>query len=171
MFRSAPVIALLCLAAIASPADRPGIWLDVPYVQQEKNGCGAAALAMILEYWQHRPADVKAIQRALYSPEARGIYASQMEYYLRGQGFRTFSLAGEWSDLKGHLEKGRPMIVALKPRTTDLHYVVVTGIDWQQNLVLTHDPAGQKLQKQHREEFEREWKAAANWALLAVPSQ
>jgi ABC-type bacteriocin/lantibiotic exporter with double-glycine peptidase domain len=143
--------------------------LEVPFVSQEENGCGAASIAMVMQYWR-RDADPEAIQRALYSPKARGIYASDLERYLREHGFTTFAVNGQWTDLKHHLEKGRPLIVALKPGRKDLHYVVVTGLDWRQELVLTNDPARRKLLKQHRAEFEREWKAAGNWTLLAVPS-
>ena len=35
--------------------------------------------------------------------------------------------------------------------------------------VLTNDPAKRKLLKQARTNFEKEWKAAGNWTLLAVP--
>ena len=165
MLRRASLVAWLCCSAVA----RDGVWLDVPYIQQEKNGCGAAAIAMVMQYWR-MPADAAAIQARLYSPEARGIHASEMLRYLRDEGFRTFALKGAWGDLREHLEKGRPPIVALQAGGRDLHYVVVTGIDWRENLVLMHDPAGRKLQKQHRAVFEREWKAAANWMLLALPA-
>ena len=38
-----------------------------------------------------------------------------MERYFQEKGFRTFTIRGEWEDLKQHLDKGRPLIVALKP--------------------------------------------------------
>ena len=162
----------MCGAALG--AGLTGVRLDVPFVGQEKNGCGAASVAMIMRYWQHQrgqPENANAleIQRALHSPNARGIYASDLERYLRRHGFRTFAVQGEWQDLKHHLEQGRPLIVALKMGRDDLHYVVVTGLDWQRNLVLKHDPAGRGLRMQHRADFEREWKAAGDWTLLAVP--
>ena len=94
-----------------------------------------------------------------------------MERYFQQHGFRTFAFAGEWKDLKEHLEKGRPLIVALKPGGSDLHYVVVVGLDGQQGVVLKNDPAERKLLKQERSNFEKEWKAAGNWTLLAVPQQ
>ncbi len=72
----------------------------------------AASTARVCEFGL-RPAQ---IQRALYSPKAHGIYASDMERYFREKGFRTFTIRGEWEDLKQHLDKGRPLIVALKPR-------------------------------------------------------
>ena len=108
---------LVCGTAVAS--EPPGIWLDVPFVKQEKNGCGAASIAMVMQYWQRRqqaPAavpDVAEIQRTLYSRRARGIYASDLEEYFRQHGFRTFAIQGQWDDLSQHLEKGRPLIVAL----------------------------------------------------------
>jgi ABC-type bacteriocin/lantibiotic exporter with double-glycine peptidase domain len=150
--------------------------LDVPFVKQEKNGCGAASIAMVMQYWQALeggPATPSAetIQSTLYSRRARGIYASDLEQYLRQHGFRTFAIRGEWSDLGQHLENGRPLIVALKSGRDDLHFVVVTGMDRQQEIVLKHDPAVRKLIQQHRSDFEREWKAAGNWTLLALPER
>jgi ABC-type bacteriocin/lantibiotic exporter with double-glycine peptidase domain len=168
------IISSLLVCGMAVAAQRPGIWLDVPFVRQEKNQCGAASIAMVVQYWQRQQqgqalTNVEDIQHALYSRRAHGIYASDLEQYLRQHGFRTFAIRGEWADLQHHLENGRPLIVALKSGRDDLHYVVVTGLDWQQEIVLKHDPAGRKLLKQHRSDFEREWKRAGNWTLLAVP--
>ena len=84
-------------------------------------------------------------------------------------GLQTGQQLVEWKDLKEHLEKGRPLIVALNPGGSYLHYVVVAGLDWQQGVVLKNDPAERKLLKQGRANFEKEWKAAGNWTLLAVP--
>jgi uncharacterized protein YvpB len=169
-----------------------GVWLDVPFVKQDRNACGAASIAMVMQYWERQSgqgardgagadtgpdteaaagtgSDATAIQRELYSPRARGIYAGDMQRYLQAQQFRTFAFAGQWSDLREQLQKGRPLIVALKTGHDTFHYIVVTGLDWQQGVVLTNDPAGRKLLKQDRESFEREWKATGNWTLLAIP--
>ncbi|MGO8790825.1 MAG: C39 family peptidase [Terriglobia bacterium] len=166
----------LLLGGLVLAAQQPGVWLDVPFVRQEKNGCGAASIAMVMQYWQRQQgksptADPEQIQRALYSRPAQGIYASDLEHYLQQHGFRTFAFAGEWKDLAEHLEKGRPLIVALNPGHSGLHYVVVAGMDSQQGVVLKNDPAERKLLKQGRSNFEKEWKAAGNWTLLAVPQQ
>lgn len=166
---------LLYFLAPWLPGAQSTVWLDVPLVKQQKNGCGAASIAMVMRYWQRQlpaqPASpgVGEIQRALYSRRARGIYASDLEWYLQRHGFRTFAIQGEWSDLEQHLEKGRPLIVALRSRS-DLHYVVVTGLETQE-FVLKHDPAVRGLVRQRRPEFEKEWKAANNWTLLAMPEQ
>src|SRR6266852_7737738 len=173
---TALVLLGVCGALLA--ADPPGVWLDVPFVKQEKDGCGAASIAMVMQYWQRQQgqsagqnSDAVQIQHALYSAKARGIYASEMERYFREKGFRTFTIRGEWEDLKQHLDKGRPLIVALKPAggVTPLHYVVVTGLDQEQGIVMVNDPAQRKLLKQDRSAFEQEWSAAGKWTLLAMP--
>src|SRR5216683_3896238 len=169
---------LLGVCSLLLAANLPGVWLDVPFVKQEKDGCGAASIAMVMQYWQRQQggsasqdSDAIQIQHVLYSAKARGIYASDMERYFREKGFRTFTIRGEWEDLKQHLDKGRPLLVALKPAGggSPLHYVVVTGIDQEQEIVMVNDPAQRKLLKQNRSGFEREWSAAGRWTLLALP--
>ena len=177
VIRSAVLLLGVCVPLFA--ADLPGIWLDVPFVKQEKDGCGAASIAMVMQYWQRQQSqgasensDAVKIQRALYSTKAHGIYASDMERYFNEKGFLTFTIRGEWEDLKQHLDKGRPLIVALKPSGSGplqypLHYVVVTGLEPE--VVMVNDPAQRKLLKQDRSEFEQEWSAAGKWTLLALP--
>jgi ABC-type bacteriocin/lantibiotic exporter with double-glycine peptidase domain len=169
----------LCLCGTLVGASPPGVWLDVPFVKQEKDGCGAASIAMVMQYWLKQEgrapelaADGRYIQRALYSRPAHGIYASDLQGYLERQGFQTFAFSGRWEDLRQHLEKGRPLIVALKPGAAQpLHYVVVAGLDWERGLVMVNDPAGRKLLKEDRVKFETEWKSADSWTLLALPRQ
>lgn len=172
------VVLLLWLRGVLCAAAPQPIWIDVPFVKQERNGCGAASIAMVMQYWERQQGkavetgpDAAKIQRELYSDKSHGIYASDLERYLRQHEFRTFAFQGEWSDLEQHLEKGRPLIVALKPRfgTADLHYVVVAGLDAERGLVFVNDPAQRKLLTQEWSEFKREWKGAGNWILLAVP--
>jgi len=171
------VVLMLGVCGVLFAANPAGLWLDVPFVKQQKDGCGAASIAMVMQYWQQQhgaPADPKAeaarIQHALYSEAAHGIYASDMERYFQQNGYVAFIFAGEWSDLKQHLEKGRPLIAALKSGSVQpLHYVVVTGLDQERQLVLLNDPAQRKLLKQDESRFEQEWKAAGRWTLLAVP--
>jgi ABC-type bacteriocin/lantibiotic exporter with double-glycine peptidase domain len=164
----------------SAPQEKAGIWLDVPFVKQSEDGCGSAAISMVLEYWNAhgarvdpRRADAAAIQKQLYSPKARGIFASDMESYLKASGFRVFPLDGEWNDLEEQLKQGRPLIVSIQPGNakTPLHYAVVAGIDWQNGAVFINDPRRGKLLRIARAEFEREWRPNRNWMLLAVPEK
>ena len=170
---------ILCLAAFAHSASPPGVWLDVPFIKQEKDGCGAASIAMVMQYWSQKKnlalseaADPRRIQQALYSKDAKGIYASAMQRYFEEAGFRTFAFKAEWADLEEHLSKGRPLIVSLRSSGwgKTLHYVVVAGLDREQGIVLLNDPAQGKLVRTDRSQFEKKWTAAGNWALLALPA-
>jgi ABC-type bacteriocin/lantibiotic exporter with double-glycine peptidase domain len=171
------IVLVLWVGGVLFAAHPSGVWLDVPFVKQEKDGCGAASIAMVMQYWQlqqrrsgNPTAEAAQIQRALHSDAAHGIYASDMERYFQQNGYATFVFAGDWSDLKQHLEKGRPLIAALKPGSmVRLHYVVVAGLDQERKLVLLNDPAQRKLLKEDRSRFEQEWKGAGRWTLLALP--
>lgn len=175
--RIAVLLPVLCYAALA--ADAVNLWLDVPYVRQQKDGCGAASISMVMQYWrlqQHLPAGpedaYEQIQNQLYSPRAHGIYASAMERYFRQNGYRVFAFAGHWDDFARELAKGRPLIAALKPvaGSSELHYVVVVGLDEPEHLVLVNDPEQRKLLKEDQSTFARDWKVTGNWTLLAVPA-
>lgn len=166
------------LSGATMAAATPGVWLDVPFIKQEKDGCGAASIAMVMQYWfkqKAQPIDASAdaaeIQHSLFSSQEHGIRASDMERYFQQHGFQTFIFAGKWDDLKQHLEKGRPLIVALKPSAleTSLHYVVVVGADSEAGIVYLNDAAERKLLKQDRSTFEKQWSAVGKWTLLALP--
>ena len=171
-------VSVLSLAGILLAQGPAALWLDVPFIKQEKNGCGAASIAMVMQYWSRQQAhptgaaaEAGEIQRALYSEQAHGILASAVEDYFRKNGYEAFAFAGEWQDLKEHVRKGRPLMVALRPlgNGKELHYVVVVGVDDDRHLVLVNDPAERKLLPFERVEFEKAWKATDDWTLLAVP--
>ena len=168
----------LLLASSALVAETPAaLWIDVPFIAQPRNGCGAASLAMVMQYWDRKlniasapDRDAAGIDRALYSPREHGIPAAALGHYLQQHGFKAFAFAGRWSDLEEQIAKGRPLIVALRPQgQTELHYVVIDGIDSVRGLVAMNDPADRKLLNEERARFEKDWSATSNWTLLAVP--
>jgi ABC-type bacteriocin/lantibiotic exporter with double-glycine peptidase domain len=179
-FRTVIFFFLTCAACVdvVLAAQPPGVWMDVPFVAQTKDGCGSAAISMVMQYWGNRVgqsalnlADPERIQTALYSPAAAGIPASRMREYFLASGYLAFAIRGSWSDLKHQVEEGRPLIVSLKASGPlgPLHYVVVVGIDAERGYVYLNDPAQQKLLRISREGFESEWNPTHNWTLLAVP--
>ena len=162
--------------SLAATASAAGLWLDVPYIRQERDGCGSASLAMVLRYWEAKDVEIAAerldpafIQSRLYAAKPRGIYASDMENYLRETGLEVFAFRGEWKDLREQVAKGRPLIAGLKPKHAPAHYVVVVGVDPSDSAVLLNDPERGKLYRTGRAEFERAWEGTGNWTLLAVP--
>jgi predicted double-glycine peptidase len=168
--------ALAVLLYAATAVSAAGLWLDVPYIHQERDGCGSASLAMILRYWQGKDfaiseesADPARIQRELYAAKPHGIFAVDMERYLRGCGFDVYAFRGDWGDVRSHLAKGRPLIAGLKPKNGPAHYVVIAGVEPGDTAVLLNDPERGKLVHVERTEFEKAWQGTRNWTLLAVP--
>jgi ABC-type bacteriocin/lantibiotic exporter with double-glycine peptidase domain len=164
-------LAALCFAQTAAP------WLDVPYVEQVRAGCGSAAVAMVVQYWAHQfpglraaAADTERIDQLLPA-STRGIHGAALKNYLEQEGFSAYIFSGEITDLKHHFDKGRPLIVCLAPKgpRAPLHYAVLVGID--DSRVWLNDSARGKLFNEDLARFKEEWSATGNWALLAVPRQ
>jgi ABC-type bacteriocin/lantibiotic exporter with double-glycine peptidase domain len=165
----AVLLAAGCCTVAASP-------LAVPFYAQQKNGCGAASVAMVMHYWQNwqpgppvvYPSPEEVYQR-LYRPGQKGILLADMKRYLEDAKFRVFTLRGEWGDVQEQLTKGRPLIVGLrKGRRAAMHFVVVTGAG--EEFVWLNDPTRKAPSRLPRLEFEKRWTFADRWTLLAVPS-
>ena len=154
--------------ALASAASLPP--LQVPLITQQKNGCGAASIAMVTQYWTPDNAPAHAeIYKALISPDGKGIELARMKEYVEGLGFRAFTIHGQWSDLQQHLAKGRPLIVGLRDaRTQRIHFAVLTGLEDRH--VWLNDPTKKTVQRADRRKFEKQWTSAGSWLLLATPT-
>lgn len=172
------VVFVICAYALVGAQVPEAAWLDVPFIKQERHGCGSASIAMVMQYWENQQgrssgesSQANRIHQTLYVPGAEGIFASAMERYFQEHEFRTFSFRGDWEILGQHLRKGRPLIAALKPSgsSNSLHYVVVVGLDPEEDLLLLNDPWQRKLLKQDRTDFEKQWSATGQWTLLALP--
>src|SRR5258708_9930508 len=144
------VLFVVAGVGFALAEETPSMWMDVQLVAEVKNGCGSAAMAMVMEYWEKKTARTARgsahagkIQAMLYSPAEGGIPASAMKRYFESAGYRTFAFVGDWGELRHHLERGRPLIVSLKASGPHgpLHYVVVVGIASATGTFSLNDPA------------------------------
>ncbi len=140
--------------------------LPVPFVAQPKQGCAAAALAMVMRHWG-QDADAEAIARELREPELRGIRGSRLAAFARARGFTAIAYKGDPDQLRDYLGKGRPQIVAWGSGRGD-HDVVVIGFDT--GAFLVHDPAQGASRRIAADEFVRRWQRAGYWTLLVLPS-
>ncbi len=142
--------------------------LTVPYVPQEKDGCAAAALAMVTRYWS-APITQKEIVDALLQPELHGIQGSRLAAFARDHGLTAIAYEGDLAQLADFVAKGRPLIVAWKMGDA-YHDVVVVGVDDAKGEVIVHDPAEGSGRRVAKRTFEKRWAGAGHWTLLVLPA-
>jgi ABC-type bacteriocin/lantibiotic exporter with double-glycine peptidase domain len=167
----------LAILVRADSVAEPGFWLDVPFVRQDKNLCAAASVSMVLQYWQKASPARSSIEvpsfphiaEALRASESKGVPGTQMKAYLASLGYQVFVFKGRWEDIESHISKGRPLIAALGNRGALDHYVVLTGWNDPENVVLVNDPARRKLLKLDRTDFQKAWEQTSCWTLLTLP--
>jgi len=148
----------------------PG-WLlvrGVPFVAQRgERDCGAAALAMVLGYWQvlTTPDEIAGAR-----PDGRGraLRAGELRDFARSRGLEAFLVSGDPADLRAQLERGRPLLVGLGKsygRRTVAHYEVLIGLHRERRRILTLDPA-HGWRENTVEGFAAEWAAAQRLAVV-----
>lgn len=161
----------LSVAALAAAEAR----LDVPFLAQGNNGCGAAAAAMVMHYWADHQPQPGAFRPSLAEAtdqlgvtRTEGVSLARLRRYFEQHAFQAFTLRASAPDLEKHLAKGRPLIVGLRKKPEGpMHYVVVSGLDGRR--IWLHDPARRKPGPVDRTRFERMWAHAGHWLLLVAP--
>jgi ABC-type bacteriocin/lantibiotic exporter with double-glycine peptidase domain len=153
------VLTVLALAA--------AVELGVPFVPQEKDTCGAAALAMVLGYWG-QPVPHREIASALREPELHGIRGGRLASFARDRGLFALGYEGDLAQLREYVAKGRPLIVAWRVGRGRFHDVVVVGLD--EDAVLVHDPADGASRRVVSRDFEERWAGSGHWTLLVMPA-
>jgi ABC-type bacteriocin/lantibiotic exporter with double-glycine peptidase domain len=151
-----PVLPIVLLAAT----------LDVPFVPQVEDTCGAAALTMVLRFWG-QDASHDALAAELQARELKGVAGSRLAEAARTRGLGANAYRGDARQLREYVEKGRPLIVAWDMGRGRFHDVVVIGFDGDD--VLVHDPAQGASRKVKERTFEDRWAGAGHWTLLVMP--
>jgi ABC-type bacteriocin/lantibiotic exporter with double-glycine peptidase domain len=140
----------------------------VPGVRQVAHeDCGAAALAMVLNYWGS-PITGDAITAVAPPVRDRGITAAVLREFARHQGLQAFLIQGSQVDLEREIQRHRPVLVGVMKRyilRNYPHYEVVVGINRQQQRILTLDPA-HGLRVNGWGGFTTEWAKSGQLALI-----
>ena len=140
----------------------------VPAFAQEKNQCGAAALASVLAWSgvQIQPDDLVPL---VYNPQRKGTLQSAVISAARRQGRIAYRIHGP-RPLNSELQAGHPVLVLMNRGLKwwpVWHYAVVCGYSEERSEVLV---AQGKADKQHIawSFFSRMWKRAESWGLLVL---
>jgi predicted double-glycine peptidase len=157
----------------------------VPLVRQKGiKDCGAAALSMVLSFWERGQASASVpssspsarseIDHALRREVGEGLSAADLRDYARRRGHSAFVFQGSFDDLKHEIAAGRPVIVGVhKPLSSGealAHYEVLVGMHRGRQRVLTLDPA-HGLRENDVRGFAAEWESAGRVTLVILPKE
>ena len=145
----------------------------------ERNFCGPACLAMVLNYWDKtRSFDQNKITEAIYDSANEATYNSEMVLFPRTQGFESYSFQGDLRVLKDVIGKGIPVIVLSKAikQIDKGHYRVVIGFDEDEDQIIFHDPYFGDLKAMTSKDFMTVWELGkgrnrSRWMMAVVPGQ
>ena len=158
-------IFIIFFLVLANGAGATFVIDDVPFVRQETQYCGPAALSSVLSYYGD-DVDQKTIGKEVYFPGLRGALITDLENYSRKRGFQTKIGRASTADIKEFLLNNKPVIVLVDIGfwvISRMHYLVVYG--YTDRGFLVHD--GSKPSRVYPyEEFEKVWQKTGNSFLL-----
>jgi len=151
------------------------VLLTVPVVMQDDQyDCGVSALSMVLAYYGHPSDKAKSAELRVKAGQDQGLTGADLERYLKAEGLETVLFKGELThDIHGlyyHLDRGRPLVVAMNVSDDDNHFVLITGYDPQNDWILLQDPQRGALVCVSGQ-FEYAWNRAKHFTLLATPKE
>ena len=141
-----------------------------PFYAQRDYQCGPAALATIINYYQQQTTPDALVSR-IYIPQLKG--SLQVEMLATVTSFRRLSieLDGRLASVLREVAAGHPVLV-MQNLGLDMapfwHYAVVIGYDLDKQQIVLRAGEVERLVRPFSV-FERTWRRANNWALLAVP--
>src|SRR5262249_55153202 len=142
-------------------------------MQEDEADCGAAAVSMVLNYWQ-APTEVDDVGRAFPELTSSGnMSAADLRDYVEQRGLAAFLFSGELRVLEFELMQERPVIVGLVKRygmkKTMAHYEVVVGYNPNKEVIATLDPA-HGWRQNTVSGFLSEWEPSQRLTLVAFPA-
>ena len=143
--------------------------VGVPFLQQERNHCGPASLAMILG-WAGKKVSPDELADKMFTPGKEGTFQMDVLGAVRREGFLGILIKG-FDALFKELNAGNPVLVfenlglSWYPRW---HYAVAVGYDLERKIITLHsDRDANKEFSLFR--FERDWEGSDFWAAVVLP--
>lgn len=156
---------------LAAPGDRPD-WvelLDVPFHPQERDQCGPASLAMVLE-WGGLPVAPDTLRSQIFTPGRSGGLQSDIVAAARRHGTVAYPVS-TLDELLTELSSGHPVLVLQNLGLSwyaRWHYAVAIGYDLPGRSLLLH--TGRSARRHTGLElFERTWARGGHWAIAVMP--
>ncbi len=137
----------------------------VPFFAQEKDRCGPASLAGVMNYWKVEVSPDE-ISQAIFSESARGTLDIDMVVFPQKQGLAAEQYSGGMEDLKKQIDAGYPLVVLLDygfwVYQKD-HYMVIIGYNDKGVIANSGKVRGEFMAEK---DFLRAWGKTKFWTLL-----
>lgn len=162
-------LSFACASPRVTDEHDPGHFIrNVPFYAQEKNQCGPASLAGVLNFWgvSVSPSEIAA---DIYSESAKGTLNLDMLLYPQTRGLGADQYSGGISDLKEKIDAGYPLIVLVDygfSVVESSHFMVVTGYNAQGVIANSGAEQGKFMAM---DDFYKIWKKSHFWTLLIRP--
>lgn len=141
---------------------------NVPFINQEKNHCGPATMAMVLKH-AHLDIPLEELNAQMMTSQMEGTFQSEMLGAARRNGMLAIPIENMKSLLQ-EVSHEHPVIVFQNLGLSSLpqwHYAVVIGHDLKGPDIFLHTGPHESL-KQDMRFFERNWILGGNWGLLVL---
>jgi hypothetical protein len=172
-------LAALCLVAAgcatasgfraSQGVERRQVSLDVPFHAQSAMACGAASLAMALE-WSGLPADPDDLLEELEVPAREGVLQLSMVSVARRRGRLAYVISGS-EELLREVAAGHPVVVLQNLGWSwypAWHYAVVIGYDLDRATAILHTGT-HAAREVPLAVFDRTWARSQRWGLVVLP--
>lgn len=173
--RIAGALAILAVAHAAPSAAMPSptavVIGGVPFFPQETDGCGPAALASLLAYYD-QPVELGALTAELVHPALRGTLPLDLEQAARRRGFGVEVASGNLDGLRAAVRAGRPVVALLNLGTAFAprgHFVVVVGFDDARGQLRLHSGLAPYTEYAYAR-FLAHWQKTQNWQMALIPA-
>jgi tetratricopeptide (TPR) repeat protein len=146
------------------------IQLDVPFFPNKSDQCGPSTLASVLTFWD-KGTQPSTLKHEMYSRKWHGTLPIDLALAAQSHGMAIEMARGTIERVRDELRFGRPVIAMLNRGfmiTPIDHYVVITGLDDQNQTFIVHS-AGSKNRRISYASFLRQWKRTDCWALYLQP--
>ncbi|MFH1021825.1 MAG: C39 family peptidase [Planctomycetota bacterium] len=160
-----------CQSGPPAPATGAVHRIEAPFIRQEPNWCGQAALAACLGHWG-KSIPQEDIARSTYAASLRGTLTTDLVLFARKQGFwaRSFH-GGSIDDLKRMIRQDIPVIILLKSGpawSPTRHYDLIIGFDEPRRALIAHTGAraGALIPL---DRFKKTWERTGRWAMIVLP--
>jgi tetratricopeptide (TPR) repeat protein len=145
----------------------------------ERNYCGPACLAMILNSWDKTHSfSQRKIADEIYDSQSQATYNSELVLYPRTKGYESYSIQGNLPLLKALVGNDIPVIVLTKAikQIAKGHDRVVIGFDEDEDLIIFHDPYFGDRYAMTSKDFLKVWELGkgrnqSRWMMVVVPGQ